>query len=38
VTAVLYDKISTKLNNRKPQQRVLLALLIPVWYQGVITM
>ena len=38
MTAVLYDNISTKLNNQKPQQCVLLVLLLPVWYQGVITM
>jgi len=32
------DKIAKKQNNRKIQQCVLLVLLLPVWYQGVITM
>jgi len=35
---VLSYKISKNLNNRKPQQCVLLVLLLPVWYQGVIMM
>jgi len=32
------DKISNKLNNRKPEQFVVMALLRPVCCQGVIAM
>ena len=37
VTAILYENISTKLNKRKPYQCAFMVLLLPVCYQGIIT-
>jgi hypothetical protein len=36
-SAVLSYKVSKNLNNQKHQKCVLLVLLLPVWYQGLIT-